>query len=197
MRIFIALKLAFGLFIFNCVFCKLFTKEQLEYLPIGTKYRTEASPPAQPCPSKDASHMGGFSQQSDPMSFSNNTFNFMLGGLAVKSIVDVGCGKGFTTKYFHEQGAKVLCIEGSHHAISQSVLPSSKIMEHDFTLGPWWPEDTYDAAWSVEFVEHVGRQHMENYFPIFHKSALIFIEGSGFGGAHHVEVKSIVYIYYT
>lgn len=186
---------------------KLFTDEQLLYLPPGTKYRTEASPPPKPSPPADSltdksikrdiyggkgdkAHLGGFTAF-DPMGISNNTFNFMMGGLAVKSLVDVGCGKGVSTKYFHDQGVKVLCVEGSHDAVTQSVLPAERIVEHDFSLGPWWPNETYDAVWSVEFIEHVGRHHMENYLPIFHKSALIFISGSGFGGWHHVEVSIV------
>lgn len=182
-----------------------FTEEQLKHLPLGTKYRVEQSPPPRPAqeltPEEaktikrgkyggkgDKPHLGGFTEF-DPMGISNNTFNFMMGGLAVKSIIDVGCGKGVSTKYFHDQGAKVLCVEGSRDAVSQSLLPANRVIEHDFTLGPWWPAETYDAAWSVEFIEHVGRQYMDNYLPIFHKSALIFVSGSGFGGWHHVEVS--------
>jgi len=73
----------------------------------------------------------------------------MLGPLAVLSMVDVGCGIGHSAKYFLDLGAKVLCVEGSHDATQQSVLPASAIVEHDFTRGPWWPEDTYDVAWAV------------------------------------------------
>jgi 16S rRNA A1518/A1519 N6-dimethyltransferase RsmA/KsgA/DIM1 with predicted DNA glycosylase/AP lyase activity len=35
----------------------------------------------------------------------------MMGGLAIKSLVDVGCGKGVSTKYFYDHGIKVLCVE--------------------------------------------------------------------------------------
>ena len=31
-------------------------------------------------------------------------------------------------------------------------------MEHDFTRGAWWPDQTVDAVWCVEFSEHVQRQ---------------------------------------
>jgi len=174
-----------------------FTEDQLLNLPVGTRFRVTKSPapiPAKVGPldeSGDLAHLGGFVAK-DPKGISNNTFNFLMGGLAVKSIIDVGCGKGVSTNHFHRQGARVLCVEGSHRAVSHTVLPADRVVEHDFALGPWWPEETFDAAWSVEFVEHVGRQHIANYMPIFHKSALIFISGSGFGGSHHVEVKSLL-----
>ena len=102
-------------------------------------------------------------------------WDFMLGPWAVKSFIDVGCGRGYTSKYFLDNGARVICVEGSQDAVAQSVLPGRVIREHDFTRGPWLPDETFDVAWSVEFVEHVGRQYMPNYFPIFKKSALIMV----------------------
>lgn len=137
----------------------------------------------------DKLHLGGFTEI-DPMGISNNTFNFMLGPLAIKSVIDVGCGKGISTEYFSRGGARVLCVEGSHDAVMQSRLPSNLVVEHDFTRGPWWPTDTFDAVWCVEFLEHVGRPYMKNYLPIFHKSALLFVTSSAWGGWHHVEVHA-------
>jgi len=100
----------------------------------------------------DALHLGGFTQRDD-MGISNNLWNFMLGPLAIKSVVDVGCGKGVSTRYFFDHGAKVLCVEGSHDAVTQSLLPAKNVVEHDFSRGPWWPDETFDAVWSVEFLE--------------------------------------------
>ena len=122
----------------------------------------------------DKAHLGGFIKK-DLKGISPALWNFMMGPLAVKSFIDVGCGRGFSSKYFLDNGARVLCVEGSHDAVVQSLLPSSVIREHDFTRGPWWPKETFDVAWSVEFIEHVGRQYMPNYFPIFKKSALIMV----------------------
>jgi SAM-dependent methyltransferase len=136
--------------------------------------------------------VGGFTARDD-MGLSDNLFNYMMGPLAIKSVVDVGCGKGVSTKEFLNRGARVLCVEGSHDAVQQSLLPSDLIVEHDFTRGPWWPSDTFDAVWSVEFLEHVGRPYMLNYLPIFKKSALIFITSSGWDGWHHVEVHNHVW----
>jgi 2-polyprenyl-3-methyl-5-hydroxy-6-metoxy-1,4-benzoquinol methylase len=130
----------------------------------------------------DKPHLGGFLvDKIDYAGYSPALWNFMIGPIAVKSVVDVGCGVGYSLKYFHDRGARSLCVEGSHHAVLNSKLPSNIIVEHDFTRGPWWPTETYDAAWSVEFLEHVGRQHMENYMPIFQKSALIFATSSMWG----------------
>ena len=135
----------------------------------------------------DAEHLGGFTTR-DNSTISENLWNYMLSQLAVKSFIDVGCGKGFSASYFLSKGARVLCVEGSQDAIKNSLLPSNKIIEHDFSHGTWWPEQTFDVAWSTEFLEHVGRQYMKNYMPLFAKSALVMVSASGWGGWHHVEV---------
>ena len=106
----------------------------------------------------------------------------MLSELGIKSLIDIGCGKGISTSYFLSYGCRVCCIEGSHDAVRKSFLPRDVIIEHDYTRGAYWPEDTFDAAWSVEFVEHVGRQFMKNYIPTLRRAALIFLTYGGSGG---------------
>ena len=130
----------------------------------------------------------------------------MVEELGIKSILDVGCGRGISTSWFHLHGLEAHCVEGSHDAIQQSLLtPQSlswvaqknlgqkstglpSLVEHDFSRGPWWPEKTVDAIWCVEFLEHVGRYHHANLLPTFRKAALIFATHSMWGGWHHVEV---------
>jgi 2-polyprenyl-3-methyl-5-hydroxy-6-metoxy-1,4-benzoquinol methylase len=138
----------------------------------------------------DGLHLGGFKANGlDHEGISNNTWNFMMGRLGVRSLVDVGCGKGVSTNYFREAGADVLCVEGSHDANQHSLLPSNHIVEHDYTRGPWWPEKTYDALWCVDVLEHIGRQYHENLLPTLQQSALLFLAASNNGGWHHSEVR--------
>jgi cyclopropane fatty-acyl-phospholipid synthase-like methyltransferase len=113
----------------------------------------------------------------------------MITEIGVKSVVDIGCGRGISTRWFLEHKAKVLCVEGSHDAVAQSFLPSETIVEHDYSRGPWWPQDTYDAAWSVEFLEHVSRQYMHNYVQTLRKAAVILATSSRWGGWHHVDIQ--------
>jgi SAM-dependent methyltransferase len=125
--------------------------------------------------------------QFNPNGVSNMTWDYMMGILGVKSFLDIGCGRGYSTNYFHSKGARVLCIEGSHDAVMHTLLPSQDlIVEHDFTRGAYWPEETFDACWSVEFLEHVSRQYFKNYINAFRKCALIFITTSSWVGYHRV-----------
>jgi hypothetical protein len=114
----------------------------------------------------------------------------MIQEFGVKSVLDVGCGRGTSTTWFLKHGVDVLCAEGSHDAYEKTFLPdpATQMVEHDFSRGPWWPEKTYDAAWAVEFLEHVNLQYHYNYITAFRKAALIFVSTSRWGGWHHVEV---------
>ena len=72
----------------------------------------------------------------------------MVEWLGVKSIVDVGCGRGISTSWFALHGLhSVTCVEGSHDAVTKSLLPGLmkkiskttklELVEHDFSRGPW------------------------------------------------------------
>lgn len=104
----------------------------------------------------DKKHLGGFTEL-DLAGISPAVWRKMLTEFGVHSVLDVGCGRGTSTSWFALHGAKVLCVEGSHDAIEKSMLTDvvpDGVVEHDFSRGPWWPADTYDAAWAVEFLEH-------------------------------------------
>jgi len=137
----------------------------------------------------DAEHLGGFAEF-DTGGTSPGVWKYMIEVLGVHSFLDIGCGRGFSTSWFAFHGCRVMCAEGSHDAIERSVLPdpANQVVEHDFSRGPWWPEQTYDAAWSVEFLEHVGTEFHFNYVTAFRKAALIFVTASTGNGWHHVEV---------
>jgi Methyltransferase domain len=134
----------------------------------------------------DKVHLGGF-VEFDREGVSPAVWKDMMDWVGIHSILDVGCGKGVSTSWFVEHGLETHCVEGSHDAVSQSLVPNVTT-EHDFARGPWWPEKTVDAVWCVEFLEHVGRYYHHHYFPAFQKAALIFATHSYWGGWHHVEV---------
>ena len=131
----------------------------------------------------DKEHLGGFTDI-DLHGISPAAWKHMISYFGVKSILDVGCGRGVSTAWFALHGVDALCVEGSHDAVTKSMLPdpSMQVVEHDFSRGPWWPPHTVDAVWSVEFLEHVGRNFHQNYIPAFRKAALIFVTHSQWGG---------------
>ncbi|EJK60904.1 hypothetical protein THAOC_18679 [Thalassiosira oceanica] len=118
----------------------------------------------------DKAHLGGFTSF-DPQGVSPTLWKHMVEHLGVKSMLDLGCGRGISTSWFITHGLEyVVCAEGSHDAVTQSLLPkianvpkgtTYDLVEHDFSRGPWWPSRT---------------------------AAIIFVTHSNWGGWHHVEV---------
>jgi Methyltransferase domain len=131
----------------------------------------------------DPNHLGWFTAY-DMDGVSPRVWKEMISNLGIKSILDVGCGKGVSSLWFLEHGVNTLCLEGSHDAVKNTLLPDpqSHIVEHDFSRGPYWTSDTFDAVWSVEFIQHVGRNYQYNYMQSFRKAALIFVSHSQWGG---------------
>jgi len=136
----------------------------------------------------DASHLGGFTEI-DMQGISPAVWKYAVTNWNVKSVLDVGCGKGTSTSWFVTHGLRTQCVEGSHDAIEQNIVPDKSILtEHDFSRGPWWPDQTFDMVWSVEFLEHVNLQFHYNYISSFRKAAILMVTSSFQGGWHHVEV---------
>jgi len=136
----------------------------------------------------DGKHLGGFTDI-DIQGLSPSVWKHLVQNWTVQSVLDVGCGRGTSTSWFYTHGLRTQCVEGSHDAIEQSMLPDkSLIVEHDFSRGPWWPEETFDAVWSVEFLEHVNVHNHYNYISTFRKAAILLVTSSRWGGWHHVEV---------
>jgi len=136
----------------------------------------------------DGKHLGGFTDI-DIQGLSPSVWKHLVQNWTVQSVLDVGCGRGTSTSWFYTHGLRTQCVEGSHDAIEQSMIPDkSLIVEHDFSRGPWWPEETFDAVWSVEFFEHVNVHNHYNYISTFRKAAILLVTSSRWGGWHHVEV---------
>lgn len=94
----------------------------------------------------DKAHLGGFTSF-DPNGVSPTLWKEMVSWLGIKSLIDVGCGRGISTSWFVLHGLEyVVCVEGSHDAVTNSLLPGLQpqkstefeLVEHDFSLGPWW-----------------------------------------------------------
>lgn len=134
-------------------------------------------------------HLGGYIHGGDYHTYMNEIWDWMIDN-GVKSVIDVGCGEGYSTKYFYDHGCKVLGIEGGINAYNNNVI-KEHIVLHDYTKGSYITDDTYDAIWSCEFVEHVEEKYMSNFLDTFLCADKIFMTHANIGqdGYHHVNCK--------
>lgn len=126
-----------------------------------------------------AAHLGGHGGKTW---FDRGSLRWMINNYNVKSMVDVGCGPGGQIAQAKGLGIEAIGIDGDH-----TVNPDVLI---DFTEQTWDTDRTFDLAWSVEFLEHVAEEYMDNYMQIFKKCKYVICTASTWPGPLHVNCKS-------
>jgi len=135
----------------------------------------------------DAAHIGGW-MRNDTQGWEPHLWNWMVDVIKLKTFVDVGCGAGVVTKYMLDRGVDARCVEASNEAINTSFVPRDRIIQHDFTRGPWYPKEVVDVAYTVEFLEHVEPQYLDNIMALLKSARYVVMAASKHGGWSHVNV---------
>lgn len=136
-------------------------------------------------------HLGGAFEEGDPKTTMVDVWGYLLVKYAPETVVDVGCGFGHTLKWFADNGrCKILGIEGWHEATERSQVLGS-VIEHDFQNGIPSISQSFDLAWSAEFLEHVAEEYLPNIMPVFQmaKYSCITHAEPGQSGYHHVNCQ--------
>lgn len=141
-------------------------------------------------------HLGGaYLDCNDANTFTPDIWQYLIDKYAIKSVIDVGCGAGWNTVWWHERGYYATGVEGWPEAIAKTRMPMQRMIVHDYTTGPLkaLTEDgqLFDLAWSSEFVEHVEERFIPNYMATFQCAKLVCMTYAtpGQGGYHHCLVS--------
>ena len=140
---------------------------------------------------EDPQHLGGYIGGGDPDTWYPDIWSWARHELDARSVLDVGCGEGHSTRYFRDLGCEVLGVDGSPEAQRNSVIPDRLVL-HDFTTGPFVPGRTFDLVWSCEFVEHIEEQYARNFLAAFESSnrfVMMTHALPGQPGHHHVNCQ--------
>jgi cyclopropane fatty-acyl-phospholipid synthase-like methyltransferase len=145
----------------------------------------------------NAEHLGGFSKEDttgDVATYHPILWKYMIDTYNIKSLLDIGCGMGISTKFFHDNGCSVQAIEGHPFCIENSKM-KDYILHHDYSHGESNLIGTYDLCWSCEFVEHVEEKYSENFIKNFAQAKIVMITHAtpGQGGWHHVNCQPASY----
>ena len=145
---------------------------------------------------KEKKYLGGSWAVGDFHTIMPDVWDWLINQYNLKSIIDIGCGHGHTVLHFENLGINCLGVEGHTQTISEKVC-SGDIIEHDYTEGKLdlISGETFDLAWSAEFVEHVEEQYAPNFMHTFQscKHACITHALPGQDGYCHVNCQTTEY----
>ncbi len=156
-------------------------------------YHTVALAKRKAGPAED--HLGGaFLDEPDVNTFMPDVWEHLIAKYGVKSVLDVGAGVGWSTKWFAEHGMEAAGVEGWEEALARS--PCRELMTgHDFNKGPYAPGRRFDLAWCSEFVEHIEEKYVANFMAAFQACDYVCLTHGepGQPGYHHVNCQTTEY----
>lgn len=114
------------------------------------------------------------------------TLDYIIEKYNIKSMIDIGCGPAGMTEYVNYLGVYALGIDGD-----TSLGEKPYVKFHDYVVGPLELDETFDLAYSTEFLEHVEEKYLSHFMPSFQKAQYVFISAAppGQGGYHHVNER--------
>jgi hypothetical protein len=126
------------------------------------------------------SHLGGHANITH---IDENVLEHFIKELKCNSFLDIGCGPGGMVKLAKEKGLHATGIDGDTSVKSEIV--------HDFTQDKIHLDRTYDIGWSVEFVNHIKPEYIDNIFSAFKQCKYIVMTHAlpGKTGHHHVNCQ--------
>lgn len=130
-------------------------------------------------------------ENSDPETWHPELWLWAMSALNIRSVLDVGCGEGHAARFFKTHGCDVVGVDGSRRAQQDSKIPEQHVL-HDFTNGPWLPQQACELVWSSEFVEHVEEKFCDNFLATFSTATrFVFMTFAGPDqpGWHHVNCQ--------
>ncbi len=116
--------------------------------------------------------------------------DYLLRRYDIRSMLDVGCGPGGMVDAARQRAVLAIGIDGD-----PAVADARRfILCHDYTLGPL-PWTATDLVWSVEFVEHVAADYVENFLATFRAGRVLLMSHAlpGQEGYHHVNCQPETY----
>jgi SAM-dependent methyltransferase len=118
------------------------------------------------------------------------TFDYIRNKFNIKSVIDIGCGPAGMTEYINYSGVYCIGVDGD-----TTLEPKDYVLIQDYTLGKLQLDETFDLAYSTEFLEHVYDTYIPNFIDTYQKANYVFCSAAppGQGGHHHVNEQPISY----
>ena len=131
-------------------------------------------------------HLGGNVFQGDPYTYCPTIWSYLIDRFCLRSVLDVGSGRGFAADYFYRKGIRVIAMEGLEVNVEKSLYPAVK---HDLTKGPF--SCKVDLVHCQELVEHIEEKYLNNLLDTLTCGNYLVMTHAlpGQGGHHHVNCQ--------
>mgnify|MGYP001026546385 FL=1 len=141
----------------------------------------------------DKLHLGGNQPRIMRSSYVPNTWKYILDNFDIKTVLDLGGGFGFATKWFLDQGVECTLMDGLEYNVVNGVVPENGFV-HDLEHGPVEFKEV-DLVICIEVVEHIKKQYLDNLLQslALGKYVLMTHAVPGQAGWHHVNCQSSKY----
>jgi SAM-dependent methyltransferase len=135
-------------------------------------------------------HLGGNIHEGDAYTFAPSVWDYLIDRFAVRSVLDLGAGLGYSSRYFHRAGVEVVAVDGLEYNVKHSVFPSMRV---DLTLSR--VVCRVDLVHCQEVVEHIEEKYLENLLLSLTCGRFIVMTNAlpGQGGYHHVNEQPTDY----
>lgn len=131
-----------------------------------------------------APHTGGNVWQGDLWTYAPITWRFMIDRFAVRSVLDVGSGRGHAAHWFHKQGCQVAAIDGSPTNTANALFPT---VLFDLTQASLYCP--VDLVHCQEVAEHIAEEHIDNLLSTLTSGEVILMTHAEPGQAGHNHVN--------
>lgn len=140
-------------------------------------------------------HLGGNIKGGDDNTYSPELWNWIINKFNIKSVLDIGCGSGYSSLYFKNLGCEVLGVDGLEENINELNNKGVNGIINDYQIGPANIVAKYDLCWCCEFVEHVKDIYIDNFMKNIKQCNVVAMTHAlpNQNGHHHVNCQGSMY----
>ena len=114
----------------------------------------------------------------DATTFLPDIWEYLIEKYQIESVLDVGAGAGWATKWFVDKGIYTLGVECSKKALERNQARSNIVM-HDYSTGPFIPSTLRDLAWCADVVEYIEEEFIPNFMASFNSCQYVCLAHAG------------------
>lgn len=135
-------------------------------------------------------HVGGNLWQGDPWTYAPTVWRYMIDRFCVRSVLDVGSGRGHAAHWFAKSGCAVIAIDASMENVTTALYPT---VHCDLLNGPL--TCPVDLVHCQEVAEHIPELYVGSLIStLANGNAIVMTHGEpGQPGHHHVNCQDAEY----